>query len=876
MISVVLYGRNDSHGYNLHKRAAISLNCIAEMLSDANDEILFVDYNTPNDLPTFIEAIYDTLTSRARRLLRVFRVRPQWHARVVGRTHLVALEPHARNIAIRRSNPLNRWILLTNTDMIFIPRSGDWTLSTAVEDLPDGQYILPRFELPEPLWELFPRSDPMEVMRACRDLARPLHLDEITVSHPYMRFDAPGDFQLVPRSTLFEIHGFDERMIHGWHADSNMCRRLCLYFGNRTETVAHRLKGYHCDHTRVATATHRQDVKLENDLFEFVYLVKDPVAPGQEDTWGAPADDFEVVDFQNGVQARYVPALSKVLGAPQPYEYYSDAIDVRNYVSYTAEHVLPFVAGNLTVYPRDARFVYAGNHLRMLELLTRCIAELGFLYPLHYVAQILSPEATVAGAKPVECDSGQPLANALAEYDLVVFDLGLDPGSYKLPEIRPRVTDWPQASRYSIGRVARLIQSLAEHSEVLWSSKKRIPEVLVLNGNPHIFSTFIGRFLLAVNTPYSTRTRKGRPRVGDEKVYRSAGWKDIEDHMRALFGYDVEQYPPAPVKPGTVIDFTSAGHAAAYQDGHWGAISGWGCWTDGGWAEIVFRVAPGFTGDLLATFTLSGAYPGLNNEPVRLGVSFQGELIGRMTVTSGWSLFTLKHLLPARLMVGKKECRLRLEIENPKSVQKVIDATGQFCIGEDPQELGVRVQTVSFASTDSLKVALGQTVDFTDAGKGNVYMTECWTQPDNLGTWSLGPECHLLFLLDDLPKQGTIAQFVLTDIAINEINPTLKVTVLANGKEAAQWQMGPQRMTEKRSVFLHPDMMNGQGPFRISFQIDSPRSPHALGWGYGDHRPLGFRLTRVQLEEFTNSSVATGSGELRMGMPSGRLQKSRT
>src|SRR5208283_315367 len=84
MISVIVYGRNDSHGYNLHKRAAISLNCVAEMLCDAEDEILFVDYNTPNDLPTFVEAIYDTLTPKAKSVLRVFRVRPDLHARLVG------------------------------------------------------------------------------------------------------------------------------------------------------------------------------------------------------------------------------------------------------------------------------------------------------------------------------------------------------------------------------------------------------------------------------------------------------------------------------------------------------------------------------------------------------------------------------------------------------------------------------------------------------------------------------------------------------------------------------------------------------------------------------------------------------------------------
>ena len=40
MFSVILYGRNDTHGYNLHKRAAISFNALAEVMSDPDDEIL--------------------------------------------------------------------------------------------------------------------------------------------------------------------------------------------------------------------------------------------------------------------------------------------------------------------------------------------------------------------------------------------------------------------------------------------------------------------------------------------------------------------------------------------------------------------------------------------------------------------------------------------------------------------------------------------------------------------------------------------------------------------------------------------------------------------------------------------------------------------
>ena len=81
LFSVILYGRNDSHGYNLHKRAAISFNALAEVMSDPDDEILFVDYNTPDDHPTFPEAIHDTLTDKAKKVMRILRVRPDQHVR---------------------------------------------------------------------------------------------------------------------------------------------------------------------------------------------------------------------------------------------------------------------------------------------------------------------------------------------------------------------------------------------------------------------------------------------------------------------------------------------------------------------------------------------------------------------------------------------------------------------------------------------------------------------------------------------------------------------------------------------------------------------------------------------------------------------------
>ena len=149
MFSVIIYGRNDSHGYNLHKRAAISFNALAEVMSDPDDEILFVDYNTPDDHPTFPEAIQDTLTDKAKKVMRILRVRPEQHAQMGLKTHLVALESQSRNIALRRSNPRNRWILYTNTDMLLVSRDPSQSLSQILGDVPDGFYQIPRFELPE-------------------------------------------------------------------------------------------------------------------------------------------------------------------------------------------------------------------------------------------------------------------------------------------------------------------------------------------------------------------------------------------------------------------------------------------------------------------------------------------------------------------------------------------------------------------------------------------------------------------------------------------------------------------------------------------------------------------------------------------------------
>ena len=64
MISVIVYGRNDSHGYNLPKRAAISINCIAEVIDNKDDEIIFVDCTLPMTSQLFLNQSLTRLVPR--------------------------------------------------------------------------------------------------------------------------------------------------------------------------------------------------------------------------------------------------------------------------------------------------------------------------------------------------------------------------------------------------------------------------------------------------------------------------------------------------------------------------------------------------------------------------------------------------------------------------------------------------------------------------------------------------------------------------------------------------------------------------------------------------------------------------------------------
>ena len=508
MISAILYGRNDSHGYNLHKRGAISLNCIAQVLDHADDEIIFVDYNTPDDMPTFVEAIQDTLTARAKQLIRVLRVRPTHHARFKDRTHLVCLESVSRNVAIRRANPANRWILSTNTDMIFVSREGAQSLSDVVARLDDGFYHLPRFELPECLWESFDRLDPDRIIADIRDWGVRFHLNDVVYINDTVIYDGPGDFQLALRDDISAIHGFHEEMLRGWHVDSNFAKRMKLHLGE-VKSLLPFFYGYHCDHTRQTTVLHGRS-RVENDPDKFFESVTEPGLPDQQANWGLVGEDIEELRLSGAASQQYMRTLEQILCVgSKPYSKSHYAGWEPGDLNYDPEHVLPYLCDLLSTTPRHWNVSYAGCRRDTFELFCRAFEKMAF------TGRISVPEA-FPWLTPAPEQAGKvdrlPFNEWFRSANQFVFEFGMGsddglPVQRQSPPRDPSTADSDklrkEATRLAFERMVQQERQL--HPTAVATSRR----VLAVNTIANEFDALIRDSLTFTFTPYSSRTRHG-------------------------------------------------------------------------------------------------------------------------------------------------------------------------------------------------------------------------------------------------------------------------------------------------------------------------------------------------------------------------------
>ncbi|MDA8428602.1 MAG: hypothetical protein M0T70_05040 [Geobacteraceae bacterium] len=503
MISVVVYGRNDSYGYNLAKRAAISLNCIAHILDDSGDEIIFVDCNTPNDIPTFPESIADTLTPRAKRLLRVLRLRPEQYERGKNGAKFKVLEPLCRNVAIRRTNPANRWILNTNTDMVFTPLQAGMSLSRVVADLPDGFYELPRFEMPESLWESTDRMDTQATIKSFKHWGLRFHIDEVVTASPETLFDGPGDFQLALRSQLFQIHGMNEQMVLGWHVDSNLCKRMWLLNG-KTRTILDRLHAFHCDHTRIQTVYHVAGRSTENSLADFFVNVTTPFVPEQATTWGMPDEEIEEIRLDGHRVTRIQASLERILpGMERPITGLATVNSFDVGLHYDNLHVFSYIADIIINFSPGQQLGYFGGNAPLLGMLVELRRLLGHTGQILYYADLLRLESTTTGCIPASRDQiCKEAGSYLVDLSMKHLPARANESGLPIPDKCPEVVQFAR-------EMSETIIALARHEKEMGSNSGLLKPAIFVGCHSTTFDEIIKHLFSCAMTPANTYVRNG-------------------------------------------------------------------------------------------------------------------------------------------------------------------------------------------------------------------------------------------------------------------------------------------------------------------------------------------------------------------------------
>jgi hypothetical protein len=510
MISVLVFGRNDEHGYNLPLRACISINCVAEMLQ-SSDEIVFCDYATEEGRVSFPECVSTSLTKRSRDLLTVVKVPVEVHRRRFGRRTSASIIPAvAYNVALRRSNPNNRWVLITTTDMVFAPRNPGETLSSIGSMLADGFYSIPRYEMPEYLWETLDPRDPLAAIDKFRQWGQTFHLEEDVDTELPDLYDAPGDFMLVLRDELLAIGGFDEGMILGpIGPDSNLSQRLS-FIGRRVTSLADRLAGYHCDHTRGHSASHSAN-RLQNDFTVFVRSLSQAQLPWQAERWGLAGEPIEETrvnndtprrrcvelgDFSRG--KRLAAATEKILAVVPSRRLQASLTHAAfNVATYPSEHVLPFLAERLSMFPEETRIGYIGANAVLASYLAQVVAATFNSRQLWGYEGLLPPSDILRLV---------PLHAIYRQCDVLVFDFGFDDRSFSG---KPKIETLPKHERQSLYAVLSAFEKVVE-----WERANGLRrDIIAVNAINTCAEPIVNGALLLNLTPFSTRVRHGRVRT---------------------------------------------------------------------------------------------------------------------------------------------------------------------------------------------------------------------------------------------------------------------------------------------------------------------------------------------------------------------------
>jgi hypothetical protein len=453
---------------------------------------------------------------------------------------------------------------------VFFPLA-DGSLSDVCSELADGFFGLPRFELPEWLWERLPRSDPRTALAEIGRLGPRLGLDEPTVSHEWIRFDAPGDFQLVLRDDFLAVDGFNEEMLLGYHVDSNLSRRMLLRRGS-IESLGDRVAGYHCNHNRVPTIYHGARV-VSNDLYRFFYSVNRAELPEQRGTWGLPETVLEEVPLRERVGVQVGDRVAALTTGESSPRVASDAFAAFFDLTYDSGHVLSFVADSLLVSSTETTIGYIGANTVLRDSLAKLCTSLGMK---DFVVAGLDDPDTVFDLDRVA--------------DVVVVDLGIDVSFVQAPAPSGEHEPSDLADRFD--RIFAALKRFISLERERLERGEHPRRVVLVNSATAFWDAYVLAHLECSHTSPHSRVRRATVKPVPDKNHARAAPPEVMlrqiawSARRRANGRPLHIPVSGRIKVSDLIDFQGFG------DG-WGLPDANGIWTQGPRAELAVTLDGG-------------------------------------------------------------------------------------------------------------------------------------------------------------------------------------------------------------------------------------------------------------------------------------------
>lgn len=444
MLSVVLIGRNDNHGYNLSKRVSQSINSIANGLT-STDEIIFVDWNSPLGYPAMPISIHDNLSEFAKKLLKIVVVPPSIHAQFAGQANKMVLEPLARNVGMRRVSKESKWILNTNTDILLL-NPPQLSLRDIAEKYNQSPTVAYRYEIPEFIWESFDRRDPQAIQETLRKWHQRKFLEKnvsITLdqSQQLVLPDGVGDFQLAPKDLWYVVTGFAEDMLKGWHVDTRAAIQMNKLSDGLLFIDPEELSIFHQNHMRTSTIYHNSD-DTNDELLVFESYKNDA-------NWGLADIDlqtFQLDDYKRKVQIG-IDLSYGVLdeGRMLPV---GDSVEMQRNLDYSLKHSSAFLMDEIQLLHENDEVLLVSYNENLIKWLTNVCQKLNLIL---FVCEKFNEE--------------------INNFKLIILDLGLE-----------SETPVPSANGYTVSETFPNMHAVGQMVLELdsWARKARLNKSRVL------------------------------------------------------------------------------------------------------------------------------------------------------------------------------------------------------------------------------------------------------------------------------------------------------------------------------------------------------------------------------------------------------------